>query len=189
MDLFGEFTHFSRVRAIEGWPRGRKTLLEAIQQLEDTQFIGAHSNPKSTPAQEIDPSRLSLPEKAAVYDPAQHLTSSQREILADLSRIVLPPCDQPRVVPRACHWLSAEGEDLLREKLVEIGLAEPVLAFEVPVDCHGKALVSGLFCVPHKKESDRLIIDRRGPNAHESRLEWARLPHGSLLAQIRVTAA
>ena len=102
---------------------------------------------------------------------------------------MLPPCDQPRVVPRACHWLSVEGEDLLREKLVELGLAETVLAFEVPVDCHGKALVSGLFCVPHKKESDRLIIDRRGPNAHESRLEWARLPHGSLLAQIRATAA
>eukprot|EP00972_Heterocapsa_arctica_P004750 704948-Heterocapsa_arctica.AAC.1 len=65
-------------------------------------------------------------------------------------------------------------------------MAEVIDADAVPRDQHGRRIVAGLFTVPHKAESDILIIDRRPQNATEGRLRWAQLPHGSLLGQIRV---
>eukprot|EP00972_Heterocapsa_arctica_P006333 929996-Heterocapsa_arctica.AAC.1 len=46
--------------------------------------------------------------------------------------------------------------------------------------------MAGLFTVPHKVDTDRLINDRRPQNATESGLRWGELPRGSLLGQIRL---
>ena len=45
----------------------------------------------------------------------------------------------------------------------------------------------GLFTVPHKVTSDRLIVDRRAQNETEKRLGWAKFPHGTTLCQIRLS--
>ena len=42
----------------------------------------------------------------------------------------------------------------------------------------------GLFAVPHKPESDRLINDRRPLNIGEKRLNWCALPSGVMLNQL-----
>lgn len=49
----------------------------------------------------------------------------------------------------------------------------------------GKKLIKGgLFAVPHKETSDRLINDRRPLNARENKLGWCELPAGPMLAQL-----
>ena len=47
-----------------------------------------------------------------------------------------------------------------------------------------KLIKGGLFCVPHKPHSDRLINDRRPANVRERRLNWCQLPSGPLLCQL-----
>ena len=44
----------------------------------------------------------------------------------------------------------------------------------------------GVFCVHHKKDSDRMIYDRRPRNERERRFHWAELPHGCQLCQLVV---
>lgn len=51
-------------------------------------------------------------------------------------------------------------------------------------DAAGNVISGGLFAVPHKAETDRIILDRRPQNELERRLVMARLPHGSLLTQL-----
>ena len=59
---------------------------------------------------------------------------------------------------------------------------------EAALDPEGRILRAGLFAVPHKAESDRMIVDRRAANALERRLQWCTLPHGSQLALLRLQA-
>ena len=44
--------------------------------------------------------------------------------------------------------------------------------------------ILGLFCVPHSDDYDRLICDGRATNVGESRLHWAWLPHGCMIAKV-----
>lgn len=62
-----------------------------------------------------------------------------------------------------------------------------VIAFlqKSEVVAEGRRLIKGgLFCVPHKPESDRLINDRRPLNLRERRLNWCQLPAGPMLTQL-----
>lgn len=62
-----------------------------------------------------------------------------------------------------------------------------VIAFlqKSEVLAEGRRLIKGgLFCVPHKPESDRLINDRRPLNLRERRLNWCQLPAGPMLTQL-----
>ena len=49
---------------------------------------------------------------------------------------------------------------------------------------NGNVISGGLFAVPHKADSDRVILDRRPQNELERRFVMAELPHGSLLTQL-----
>ena len=69
---------------------------------------------------------------------------------------------------------------------MQFGLGPLILESDVGICSRGRELIAGLFIVPHKDESDRLIIDRRPQNAIESRMRWATLPHGSLLCQLHL---
>lgn len=51
-------------------------------------------------------------------------------------------------------------------------------------DERGNIVSGGLFAVPHKTETDRVILDRRPMNELEKRVVMAKLPHGSLFTQI-----
>ena len=42
---------------------------------------------------------------------------------------------------------------------------------------------SGWFAVRHKKDKDRLILDRRPRNPFDRRFRWCCLPHGTQLCQ------
>ena len=74
--------------------------------------------------------------------------------------------------------------------MVEAGMV--LLIRECDVACYTdhrgqrRRLIAGLFNVKHKEVYDRLIIDRRPQIASEARLHWAKLPHGTLFAQIRI---
>ena len=106
--------------------------------------------------------------------------------LHDDNNLVLPTSEWPDPLPRPCLMISPSDERQLRHALVKCGLASLIPEEEVAVGADFRKLIAGLFTVPHKPESDRLIIDRRPQNATEARLRWATLPHGSLLGQIRL---
>eukprot|EP00972_Heterocapsa_arctica_P101261 14926409-Heterocapsa_arctica.AAC.1 len=60
-------------------------------------------------------------------------------------------------------------------------MADLISEHEVPRSRAGWKLLAGMFTVPRKTESDRLIIDRRPQNATEKKLSWATLPRGTML--------
>ena len=107
-------------------------------------------------------------------------------MLKNLNRIVKPEEQWPDPLPRPCHMVAAADEPALRKKLVGCGLASLIEEKEVPVCRRGRKLLAGLFTVPHKAESDRLIIDRRPQNETEERLCWVTLPHGSQFSCMRL---
>jgi len=82
--------------------------------------------------------------------------------------------------------VAPQHQFLVNSALLDSGMCILIPDEHVPRDTHGKPLVGGLFCVAHKKDTDRLINDRRVLNATELRLNWARLPHGCLLCQLLV---
>ena len=89
-------------------------------------------------------------------------------------------------LPRPCHFVSQANEVFLRKLLCGSGMAKLTEGQEVPRTRGGRNLLAGLFTVPHKVTSDRLIVDRRAQNETEKRLGWAELPHGTTLCQIRL---
>ena len=82
--------------------------------------------------------------------------------------------------------ISPENEVVLRRLLVGAGMADIVPESEFPRDKGKRKLLAGLFAVEHKPTSERLIIDRRPQNATERRLNWCKLPHGTLLTRLRL---
>ena len=54
--------------------------------------------------------------------------------------------------------------------MLQMGMGELVPEVRVPLRPDGRPLLAGWFAVPHKAESDRLILDRRPQNATEIRL-------------------
>lgn len=133
----------------------------------------------------VDPNRISLPEQAGVIDPLKHLTGSRLQQFCDMPSAVPKTCP-PGQVPKACHMVESARWPLLLEKLWKVGMICFVPVEKVPKTSKNKLLVGGLFCVPHKPESDRLINDRRPLNSHEERLFWADLPSGSQLCQLEL---
>ena len=77
-----------------------------------------------------------------------------------------------------------QDEATIIRKLYDAGMIVLVPESDIPRGPDGKLLIGGLFSVPHKPETDRIINDRRYPNSCEDSLSWARLPHGCLLCQL-----
>ena len=63
--------------------------------------------------------------------------------------------------------VEQSNERALRHVLVHCGLASLIDEQDVPLDQNNRKLLAGIFTVPHKAESDRLIIDRRLQNSTE----------------------
>ena len=139
----------------------------------------------TVPAQAVNPDRISLPALAGRSRPEELLCPDRAAVLEDYLSMQLPESSWPSRPVQSCHWVSPGDEGKLRRRLFEINLFEAVEEVSVP-RLHGKPIVAGLFTVPHKETSDRLIIDRRAANQIERRLVWAKLPSGALLARIRL---
>jgi hypothetical protein len=83
-----------------------------------------------------------------------------------------------------CYRVALEVKDDLRHKLLGASIAAVMEESLVPRYSCGRPLPSGLFCVRHKQDYDRLIFDRRPANVGEPRLSWAKLPYGSQLCRM-----
>ena len=133
-------------------------------------------------AMSVNPERISLPEEGGILDPGQHLTGRQLRQFKRMHKDIphgLETCKETK----PCHKVEPQDWPILLKKLWDAKM----ISF-VPIEdalCeNGKLVKGGLFCVPHKPTSDRLINDRRPLNARESRLDWSKLPAGHMLCQL-----
>ncbi len=134
----------------------------------------------ATAALPVDPSRVSLPERAGSIDPAKVLPAPYRDAFLNWEREVrVHSSDWPSPLPRSCHTLPKDRERDFIVDLVRRGMGSLILASQVPTDpATGQPILSGFFCVVHKPDKDRLINDRRAVNETELRLKWLSLPAG-----------
>ena len=133
-------------------------------------------------AKAVDPSRISLPEVAAILDPRDHLSGKRLRDFNTMADWV--PTDLPTSFdPKPCHKVSPDDWAPLLEKLHKAEMIDFVPIDQVLHD-GPKIIKGGLFCVAHKPTSDRLINDRRPLNARENRLGWCALPAGHMLGQL-----
>ena len=136
-------------------------------------------------AKDVKPERMSLPSVAGIINPADFLKGQQRDQFLSMSQTI--PLEQPIEPPiKGCFKVQDRDLSQVYLNLLASGVAV-LLPEELAVrDEAGKVLTGGLFAVPHKESSDRIILDRRPFNQLERRLVWARLPHGCLLTQLTV---
>ena len=187
LELYEGLIPFCSVKSDEDFSRGRKSLLETVTRFRfDNVLVGDNHKHFAVTAQYVDPSRISLPVAAAVVDPCDHIPLERAAVLRNLDCLVLPQSEWEQTLPRPCHMVEQSNERALRHVLVHCGLASLIDEQNVPLDQNNRKLLAGIFTVPHKAESDRLIIDRRPQNSTENRLRWCTLPHGSLLTQIHL---
>ena len=161
-------------------------MFDTIQLLKSSIVRQGETVPDKVAARPVDPTRVSLPEEAAIFDPASVLPAELVKCFEHADNIVLPRAEWPAVVPKPCHWISKDRERLLRKRLLEIELAEPIVVCDVALDPSGRPSRAGLFAVVHKPASDRMIVDRRNANCLERRLGWCSLPHGCQLSFVRL---
>ncbi len=133
-------------------------------------------------AMEVDPTRVSLPEIAGVLDPRDHLQGKQ---LAEFTKmpIDIPTLRCSSLDPPACHKVKDEDWCCLLRKLHQAKMITFIPKNKALKEGR-KIIRGGLFAVPHKEASDRLINDRRPLNARERKLGWCELPAGPMLAQL-----
>ncbi len=85
--------------------------------------------------------------------------------------------------PKPCRKVSLTDWPPLFKKL-HSDIVQKMIEFlpveDVLHDSH-RIIKGGLFCVPHKSTSDRLIYGRMPLNAREHRLNWCELPAGPML--------
>ena len=189
LELFEGTIPFCRAQPSEDWSRGRKTLYDTISSFYSNDVVvGDVSSCNNVAARQVRNEHISLPSTAGILDPCTALCPERQRVLKDMRQIIKPEEQWPDPLPRPCFMVDPAEEQGLRVRLVGCGLASLLAENEVPTDSYGRKLLAGVFAVPHKSDSDRLIFDRRLQNATEHRLQWCTLPHGSQLTQIRLEA-
>ena len=86
-------------------------------------------------------------------------------------------------MPRFCYTVAEDVEPSLRRILLDSSVACLVPERDIPTLADGRPLLAGMFAVPHKASTDRLIFDRRPANELEDRLQRVTLPLGPQLAR------
>ena len=133
-------------------------------------------------AMPVNPDRISLPSEGGILDPLEHLVGSQLEQFRNM-HVDIPNRGLIGKQIKPCHKVEPRQWPLLLKELHDAKMVTFLPIEEVEHEC-GKPLTGGLFCVPHKPTSDRLINDRRPLNATEKRFDWSRLPAGHMLCQL-----
>ena len=184
------FSSVSQFCAASGGPlpvlgRGRAKLTQTLQHIRSSYDMTVVST-QSTVAEEVDPARAALPQRAGQLPLSRVLCPERAAVARDLNRLVIEDQESLGPVPRACHAvpvaLEAQWVDLLIERDMGILIPES----EIPRDARGRLLLAGWFGVPHSEGRQRLIFDRRPQNLSEGQLDWLRLPHGSQLTRLVV---
>ena len=163
--------------------RGSAKLSALIEKIQCSQYDPSiYFDDAACGAMSVDPSRISLPDQAGILDPRKHLTGDRLEQFIAMPQKIPEPC-RSSSDPPACHKVSDEDWPLVLRKLLEADMITFIPKRDVLSE--GRRLIKGgLFCVPHKPQSDRLINDRRPANLREKRLDWCQLPSGPLLCQL-----
>ena len=163
--------------------RGTSKLSQLISRIQTSQYDpDIDLNEALCGAKPVDPKRISLPEKGGIIDPRDHLVGERLEKFCNM------PSQIPRECPygediKACHKVEDKDLPELLRKLHRSNMITFLRKKDVLAE--GRKLIKGgLFCVPHKPESDRVINDRRPLNLREERLDWCQLPSGPMLSQL-----
>ena len=140
---------------------------------------------------EVDISRAGIPPQSGLVDVAEVIRKAhphKARVLDDVQCLLLPGEEWESPLPKACHMVPPEQEVLLFQKALQSGFAELISDSVVKRDMDGRPIVSGFYSVPHKANSDGLILDRRPDHARERRLVWVVLPSGACLCQVIMEA-
>ena len=185
-NLRNEVLSFCRVVEPQGpASRGTGNLQKILHELTSSSdnLCVADLNKLTSAAIKVDPNRMSLPEQAGLVDPSTILRGHERATFLDLhNQIPKTGIQESHIKP--CHMVDSQDEKAVYTNLLKANMAVLIPEASVARDSKGRAVTGGLFSVPHKSESDRLINDRRPLNQLEERLQWGTLPRGVLLTQI-----
>ena len=184
--LFRAVLEFCSLEVAEAPGRGIKKALELVERISSKGYhnLGACEwDDLQQCAQYVKPDRMSLPDAAGIVDPADFLKGEHREQFLNMSRDV-PIQRTPASSRKPCHRVKSHDIVEVYTKLLDSGVAVLLPEEEALYDSKGCLISGGLFGVPHKAHSDRVINDRRPFNQNERRLVWAKLPHGTLLTQL-----
>ena len=187
--LHTQISHFVRLRSNEPLCRGNQKLSEFIDKIRP---LNSHYKPDTfnfealcESAKPVKPERMSLPDTAGIINPLDFLKGKNREIFENFAERV--PHDIPPPKPtKALVKVSPDDLPIVYRKLIDSGVATLIPIEMALKDQDGNIVSGGLFAVPHKEATDRIILDRRPQNELEKRVVMAKLPHGSLFTQLIV---
>ena len=189
-NLKEEVSEFCRVADVKHEAtRGTKNLseiLHALNNINVSELKVCDINKLTCNAMPVQSDRISLPAQAGLVSPSDILKGERKEIFDNMHDLIPNP-DFNEPAMRPCHMVPKEEQGPLHQKLLETGMAVLIPTEMAIRDRTGKVIRGGLFTVPHKESSDRLINDRRPQNRAEQRLCWASLPHGTLFTQLIVS--
>ena len=183
--LHDEVHRFSRLRTPEPLGRGLEQLDKLVTQIKNSHYSPGPFNLSDlcSAAMNVRPDRMSLPTEAGIINPEDHLKGAELEAFRRMTEHV-PHDIPPEKLTKGCFKVAPDDVKQVYCKLLDSKVATLIPARLALKDSQGKIISGGLFAVPHKETSDRIICDRRPINELERRLVWAKLPHGSLLTQI-----
>ena len=185
--LHSQIKRFIRLKCKEPLSRGNLKLEELIKKIRPFNS-NYHPGPYTVEemcqtAMNVKPDRMSLPEKAGILDPRQFLKGENLAAFESMPHTV-PHDMSPNPPTRGVFKVLKEDVKQVFGQLLHSGVACLLPVEKALRDSSGNLITGGLFAVPHKEHSDRVIFDRRPQNELERRLIMAKLPHGSLLTQL-----
>ena len=183
--LHDEIHKFGRLSENDSLGRGLEELNKMVSIIRNSQYSpGPYTVEElQSTARPVQPARMSLPEVAGIIDPVDHLKREHLESFLQMPQTV--PHDVPPESPtKGCFKVNPEDVVEVYTKLLDSGVATLIPESQALRNSQGEIISGGLFAVPHKTDTDRIICDRRPMNELERRLIWAKLPHGCLLTQI-----
>ena len=183
--LHDEIHKFGRLSENDSLGRGLEELNKMVSIIRNSQYSpGPYTVEElQSTARPVQPARMSLPEVAGIIDPVDHLKHEHLESFLQMPQTV--PHDVPPESPtKGCFKVNPEDVVEVYTKLLDSGVATLIPESQALRNSQGEIISGGLFAVPHKTDTDRIICDRRPMNELERRLIWAKLPHGCLLTQI-----
>ena len=135
--------------------RGPAKLNELITRIKNSQYDPSlNLDTAMCGAKEVDPSRISLPEQGGILDPRNHLSGQRLQQFLAMPAKIPQACSFTKDKP-ACHKVDPERWPTLLRKLHDADMITFLLKKDVLAEGR-KNIKGGLFCVPHKPESDRL---------------------------------
>ena len=186
--LHDQVLAYDRLECTDALGRGLEQLEKLVNIIQNSSYKpGPYDTitENFSSAMDVRPNRMSLPECAGIIDPSDFLKDQQLKEFTNILNVV-PHNISPEPPTKGCFKVKPNEVKEVYTRLLESGVATLIPEEMALRDESGRIVSGGLFAVPHKANSDRIICDRRPQNELERRLVWAKLPHGALLTQLIV---